>query len=48
MRERALLINAGLDLAETPGGGLSVTVRVPASHVPDPADPGAGHARIGA
>lgn len=48
MRERAMLINASLDLGETPGGGLSVTVRVPASRLPDVADPGAGRAKIGA
>ncbi|WP_205474697.1 sensor histidine kinase [Nocardioides sp. SYSU D00038] len=29
MRERALLINAQLDITETPGGGLSVSVRIP-------------------
>lgn len=48
MRERALLINAGLDLADIPGGGLSVTVRVPAEDLPDATGPGVGRARIGA
>jgi len=31
MRERALLINGEIDFADTPGGGLTVAVRVPAS-----------------
>jgi signal transduction histidine kinase len=48
MRERALLIGAGLELGETPGGGFTVTVRVPASQSPEVADLGASRAKIGA
>ncbi|MCY7396018.1 MAG: sensor histidine kinase [Nocardioides sp.] len=48
MRERALLINAGLELGENVGGGFSVTVRVPASRMPEATDPSAGRAKIGA
>lgn len=48
MRERARLINAGLELSDTPGGGFSVTVRVPASHGPEASVLGAGRAKIGA
>ena len=35
MRERALLINATLDIGETENGGLSVTVRLPANPTSD-------------
>lgn len=48
MRERALLINAVLELVEPAGGGLSVTVRVPASRGPQRPDPSLAHVRIGA
>jgi signal transduction histidine kinase len=29
MRERAMLIGAGLDIASTPGAGVMVTLRLP-------------------
>jgi signal transduction histidine kinase len=48
MRERALLINAALDLAEPEGGGLTVTVRIPASLAPVAHEPRSGRAKIGA
>ena len=49
MQERALLINASLEIGETPAGGLSVSVRVPATRsaeAPDQ-DPNPMHAKIG-
>jgi signal transduction histidine kinase len=48
MQERALLINASLEIGETPTGGLSVSVRVPASRTSEASDPDPVHARIGA
>jgi hypothetical protein len=48
MQERALLINASLEIGETPSGGLSVSVRVPASTGSEAADADPVHARIGA
>lgn len=48
MRERALLINAALDIVEPPGGGLQVTVRIPATRIPVALDLAPGRARIGA
>lgn len=45
MRERALLINGVLEIADTPGGGLTVSVTIPGDDDADPeevtiADPG--------
>jgi len=40
MRERAHLINATLDIDETPGGGLTVTVTVPGATAAPVLQPG--------
>lgn len=48
MQERALLINASLEIGETPTGGLSVSVRVPADRASEVPEPDPVHARIGA
>jgi signal transduction histidine kinase len=48
MQERALLINASLEIGETPTGGLSVSVRVPADRAAEAPEQDPVHARIGA
>lgn len=48
MQERAMLINASLEIGETPTGGLSVSVRVPANRAPEATNSGPVHAKIGA
>lgn len=48
MQERALLINASLEIGETPAGGLSVSVRVPANRGSEATGPNPVHAKIGA
>ncbi len=48
MQERALLINASLEIGETPHGGLSVSVRVPANRPAEATGSSPIHAKIGA
>ncbi|WP_372733348.1 sensor histidine kinase [Nocardioides sp.] len=48
MQERAMLINASLEIGETPSGGLTVSVRVPANHADDAPRSTPIHAKIGA
>ncbi len=48
MQERAMLINASLEIGETPTGGLSVSVRVPANRAREATSSGPVHAKIGA
>src|SRR3954468_1403632 len=46
MKERALLINATLEIGETASGGLSVTVRLPGNPASDSAVPDALHEKV--
>lgn len=48
MRERATLINADLDIKETAGGGLTISVQIPAGKVSSGHAYDVAHAKIGA